>query len=113
MVMCVTAAARAGPAAAVRPARCASLAAMAASMMIFTRDLRLTDNPALSAAAAAAPELVPAFVLDDDLLARPAVSASRVSFLADSLRDLDASLREAGGALAVRRGALHATAGRR
>jgi hypothetical protein len=43
MVMCVTAAARAGPATAVRPARCASLAAMAASMMIFTRDLRLTE----------------------------------------------------------------------
>ena len=46
---------------------------MPASMMLFTRDLRLTDNPALSAAAAAAPELVPAFVLDDALLAGPAV----------------------------------------
>ncbi|HEY2286673.1 MAG TPA: deoxyribodipyrimidine photo-lyase, partial [Streptosporangiaceae bacterium] len=77
---------------------------MAASMMLFTRDLRLSDNPALSAAAAA-PEVVPAFVLDDDLLARPGVSASRLSFLHDSLRDLDAGLREAGGALVVRRGA--------
>jgi deoxyribodipyrimidine photo-lyase len=77
---------------------------MAASMMLFTRDLRLSDNPALSAAAAA-PEVVPAFVLDDELLARPGLSASRLSFLHDSLRDLDASLREAGGALVVRRGA--------
>jgi deoxyribodipyrimidine photo-lyase len=77
---------------------------MAASMMLFTRDLRLTDNPALSAAVTAAPELLPAFVLDDDLLARPTVSASRVSFLRDSLRDLDAGLRQAGGALVVRRG---------
>jgi len=78
---------------------------MAASMMLFTRDLRLTDNPALSAAAAAAPELVPAFVLDDGLLAGPAVSASRLSFLHDALHDLDTGLREAGGALVVRRGA--------
>jgi deoxyribodipyrimidine photo-lyase len=78
---------------------------MAASMMLFTRDLRLTDNPALSAAAGAAGELVPAFVLDDDLLARPTVSASRLSFLQDSLRDLDAGLRDAGAALVVRRGA--------
>jgi deoxyribodipyrimidine photo-lyase len=76
---------------------------MAASMMLFTRDLRLTDNPAL-AAAGTAPELVPAFVLDAGLLARPTVSASRLSFLLDSLRDLDASLREAGAALVVRRG---------
>ena len=73
-------------------------------MMLFTRDLRLTDNPALSAAAAAA-ELVPAFVLDDALLAGPAVSASRLSFLHDALRDLDGGLRDAGGALVMRRGA--------
>ena len=78
---------------------------MPASMMLFTRDLRLTDNPALSAAAAAAPELVPAFVLDDALLAGSAVSASRLSFLHDALRDLDGGLRDAGGALVMRRGA--------
>jgi deoxyribodipyrimidine photo-lyase len=77
---------------------------MAASMMLFTRDLRLTDNPALAAAAAAAPEVVPAFVLDDDLLRRCAAHASRLSFLRASLQDLDASLRAAGGALVVRRG---------
>jgi deoxyribodipyrimidine photo-lyase len=102
--MCITPAARTGPGVPGRAATCASLAAMAASMMLFTRDLRLTDNPALAAAAAAA-EVVPAFVLDDDLLAGPTVSASRLSFLHDSLRDLDAGLRAAGGALVVRRGA--------
>jgi deoxyribodipyrimidine photo-lyase len=78
---------------------------MAAAMMLFTRDLRLTDNPALSAAARAADELVPAFVLDDDLLHRSGASASRLAFLLDSLRDLDAGLQEAGAALVVRRGA--------
>jgi deoxyribodipyrimidine photo-lyase len=77
---------------------------MPASMMLFTRDLRLADNPALAAAVAAAPELVPAFVLDDELLAGPTVSASRLSFLHDALRDLDGGLREAGGTLVVRRG---------
>jgi len=35
------------------------------SMIVFTRDLRLADNPALAAAAAAAPPLAPLFVLDD------------------------------------------------
>src|SRR6185437_15011466 len=77
---------------------------MPASLMLFSRDLRLTDNPALSAAVAAAPEVVPLFVLDDELLARTARHASRLAFLHASLRDLDASLRDAGGALAVRRG---------
>jgi deoxyribodipyrimidine photo-lyase len=77
---------------------------MAASMMLFTRDLRLTDNPALSAAVAAAAAVVPAFVLDEDLLHRCAAHASRLSFLHDSLHDLDHSLRAAGGALVIRRG---------
>jgi deoxyribodipyrimidine photolyase len=72
--------------------------------LLFSRDLRLTDNPALSAAVAAAPEVVPLFVLDDELLVRTARHASRLAFLHASLSDLDASLRDAGGALAVRRG---------
>jgi deoxyribodipyrimidine photolyase len=82
---------------------------MAASMMLFTRDLRLADNPALGAAVAAAPAAVPLFVLDDDLLARWTAPANRLSFLHDSLRDLDAGLREAGAALIVRRGPWAAT----
>jgi deoxyribodipyrimidine photo-lyase len=77
---------------------------MAASMMLFTRDLRLTDNPALSAAVSGAPLVVPAFVLDDDLLARWAAHANRLAFLHASLADLDAGLREAGAGLVIRRG---------
>lgn len=72
-------------------------------MMVFTRDLRLTDNPALAAAAAAA-STTPLFVLDDTLLDRCREHASRLSFLLDSLRDLDAGLRRLGGALIIRRG---------
>jgi deoxyribodipyrimidine photo-lyase len=32
--------------------------------MVFTRDLRVTDNPALAAAAAGADQMIPVFVLD-------------------------------------------------
>jgi deoxyribodipyrimidine photo-lyase len=93
------------------PVRRAGLAAavwhalgMTASMMLFTRDLRMSDNPALSAAVASGP-VIPAFVLDDRLLAACAGCGTRLAFLTDSLRDLDAGLRAAGGALVVRRGA--------
>ena len=73
-------------------------------MIVFTRDLRLTDNPALAAAAAASCPLVPLFVLDDAVLARCSRHASRLSFLLDSLRELDARLRSLGGGLVIRRG---------
>ncbi|MGO9142373.1 MAG: deoxyribodipyrimidine photo-lyase [Streptosporangiaceae bacterium] len=72
---------------------------MPGSMIVFTRDLRLADNPALAAAAAAAPPLAPLFVLDDAVLARCREHASRLSFLLDSLRELDTGLRSLGGAL--------------
>lgn len=70
--------------------------------MLFTRDLRVRDNPALSAAVAAGPT-VPLFVVDDGLGAAPR-SANRQAFLLASLVDLDASLRSLGGGLVCRRG---------
>ncbi len=72
--------------------------------MAFTRDLRITDNPALAAAVASADHVVPVFVLDDAILARTGVSATRLAFMLGSLRDLDASLRKRGGRLVIRRG---------
>ena len=71
--------------------------------MVFTRDLRLADNPAL-AAAARAPAMVPLFVLDEAILRRASAHANRLGFLLDSLRDLDSGLRNAGGALVLRAG---------
>jgi len=72
------------------------------AVMVFTRDLRVRDNPALSAAVASAESLVPLFVLDPSLpIAR---SANRLGFLFDALRDLDVSLRGRGGRLVVRQG---------
>ena len=76
---------------------------MTVSLMVFTRDLRVHDNPAVAAAAAGG-QVVPLFVLDDAIIARHEQNATRLSFLLGSLRDLDASLRGLGGALIVRRG---------
>ena len=73
-------------------------------IVLFTRDLRVSDHPALRAAAAEAEQVVPAFVLDGKLLAGPCGSPNRLSFLAASLRDLDESLRSRGARLIVRRG---------
>ena len=77
---------------------------MAASVMVFTRDLRIRDNPALAAAIEDGDEVVPLFVLDDAVLATAHGRPNRLGFLLESLRDLDASLRGLGGALILRRG---------
>jgi deoxyribodipyrimidine photo-lyase len=78
------------------------------SVMVFTRDLRLADNPALAAAARAA-AVVPLFVLDEAILRRAAGHTNRLGFLLDSLHDLDAGLRGVGGSLVVRAGPWAAT----
>ncbi len=72
-------------------------------VVLFTRDLRVHDHPALSAAADRAEHVVPLFVLDDRLLAGFG-APNRVTFLLDALRDLDGSLRRLGGSLVLRRG---------
>jgi len=73
------------------------------TVVLFTRDLRLHDHPGLDAAVERSERVVPLFVLDDDILASFG-APNRVAFLLDSLADLDAGLRERGGALVVRRG---------
>lgn len=76
---------------------------MATALVLFNRDLRTHDNPAL-AAAAAADRTVPLFVLDERLLGSRFAAPNRVAFMLESLRDLDENLRRAGGRLFVRRG---------
>jgi len=70
----------------------------------FRRDLRLTDNTALEAAAHHAELVVPVFVLDDRLLLAADIGAPRVAFLLDSLRALARDLERTGSRLVVRRG---------
>jgi deoxyribodipyrimidine photo-lyase len=77
---------------------------MPASIMVFTRDLRIRDNPALAAAVDDGDEVVPLFVLDDAVLATAHGRPNRLGFLLESLTDLDRSLRGLGGALVLRRG---------
>jgi deoxyribodipyrimidine photo-lyase len=75
------------------------------SVMVFTRDLRVADNPALAAAVSGSAAVVPLFVVDDEIvMTRFAGHVRRLGFLLDSLKALDASLRGLGGYLVVRRG---------
>ncbi len=76
---------------------------MKTAIVLFNRDLRRHDNPAL-AAAAEADRIVPLFVFDERLLGSRFAAPNRVAFMLDSLRDLDEGLRQAGGRLFVRRG---------
>lgn len=78
---------------------------MEAAVVLFTRDLRVHDNPALAAALDQAEAVLPLFVLDDRIGGtRYGKAANRRAFLLESLVDLDASLRARGAALDVRRG---------
>ena len=80
---------------------------MRAAVVLFTRDLRLHDNPTLRAALDEAETILPLFVLDDGMgRTRYGAASNRRSFLLESLADLDASLRTTGAALDVSTGAV-------
>ena len=73
---------------------------MDTSIVLFTRDLRVHDNPALADACGRARQVVPLFVVDPALT----VPRNRARFLADSAAALREELRELGGDLVIRRG---------
>ncbi|MBX6386849.1 MAG: deoxyribodipyrimidine photo-lyase [Microbispora sp.] len=68
-------------------------------VVLFNRDLRVHDHPALSEACAVARQVVPLFVFDPAIAAR-----HRRDFLHACLHDLRSSLRALGGDLVVRHG---------
>ena len=72
-----------------------------AAIVLFTRDLRVRDNPALAAACEQADLVVPLFAVDGRLMS---AAPNRARFLLESLADLRASLRARGGDLTVRHG---------
>jgi deoxyribodipyrimidine photo-lyase len=74
------------------------------SVVVFTRDLRVDDQPALARAARNAEHVVPLFVFDDVILGGSFNCPNRTGFLLESLHDLDDALRALGGNLVVRRG---------
>ena len=76
---------------------------MSVSIVWFRRDLRLADNPALAAAAAAG-AVVPVFCFERGLSRGRHGSPNRNAYLLASLRELDESLRAAGSRLHHRLG---------
>jgi deoxyribodipyrimidine photo-lyase len=73
---------------------------METAIVLFTRDLRLHDNPALHLACTQARQVVPLFVVDPAIPAPP----NRRRFLRDSLADLREGLRHCGADLLIRNG---------
>src|SRR6187200_310609 len=76
---------------------------MRTAIVLFTRDLRVNDHPALRAANDASDRVVPLFVLDDALLDGFG-APNRVKFLFESLHELRDSLGQRGAPLIVRQG---------
>ena len=74
------------------------------NIIVFTRDLRVRDNPALEAAVSMPGPTVALFVFDEVITAKKSHSSNRFQFLIDSLRDLDASLKKIGSQLIIREG---------
>jgi len=70
------------------------------AIVLFTRDLRVHDNPALADACARGRQVVPLFVVDPALTVPP----NRARFLAESVAVLREQLRALGGDLVIRRG---------
>ena len=66
------------------------------TLLWFSRDLRLTDNPALAAAIARGGPIVPVFVLDDPDAGKWAPGGASRWWLHGSLSALDDSLRQRG-----------------
>jgi deoxyribodipyrimidine photo-lyase len=73
------------------------------NILWFRQDLRLSDQPALIAAAAEGP-VIPVYILDDDSPRQWAMGGAQRWWLHHSLTALDESLRAKGSRLILRRG---------
>src|SRR6195952_5722055 len=73
------------------------------AVVLFTRDLRVTDNSALWAGSRAE-RTVPLFVLDDAILGSRFAAPNRVAYMREALLDLDGRLKAMDGRLFLRRG---------
>ncbi len=70
----------------------------------FRRDLRVSDNTALSEAARRAERVIPVFVLEEAFRTGPDVGAARLAFLLQSLESLRKNLEALGYRLIIRHG---------
>ena len=74
------------------------------TLLWFSRDLRLEDNPALGAALARGGPIVPVFILDDEDAGPWAAGGAARWWLHGSLEALAETLRQRGATLILRRG---------
>ena len=70
----------------------------------FRRDLRVSDNVALSEAVRRAEQVIPLFIFEDAFRTGPDVGAARLAFLLQSVESLRKNLAELGWPLVVRCG---------
>lgn len=77
---------------------------MSTALVLFRRDLRLTDNPALSAACAAHDQVLPVFICSSGRDGEWTPGAASRWWLHHSLAALDRQLRAQGAELHLRRG---------
>ena len=70
----------------------------------FRRDLRISDNTALSEATKRAKTVIPVFIFEDAFRSGPDVGAARLAFLLQSVESLRKNLLELGHTLIVRCG---------
>jgi len=70
----------------------------------FRRDLRISDNTALSEAVRRSEQVIPVFIVEDAFRTGPDVGAARLTFLLQSLASLRKNLLELGYHLIVRHG---------
>ncbi|MBY4891675.1 deoxyribodipyrimidine photo-lyase [Rhodobacteraceae bacterium N5(2021)] len=73
-------------------------------LVLFKRDLRVQDNPALALAATRGGAVLPVFVAEPEAWAQADASARQWRFVAESLAELRADLAALGAPLLVRRG---------
>ncbi|WP_166350725.1 cryptochrome/photolyase family protein [Phytoactinopolyspora limicola] len=74
------------------------------AVVLFTRDLRVHDHPALARACREHATVVPLFVVDGRIRRLTTASPNRALFLAEALADLRSALRALGGDLVIRTG---------
>ncbi|MGQ1910548.1 cryptochrome/photolyase family protein [Marinifilum sp. RC60d5] len=77
---------------------------MKLSLFWFRRDLRLEDNTALYAAIQSSENVLPLFIFDDNILEELPANDARVSFIYDTLRDINERLRQCSSSIMVLKG---------
>ncbi|MBE7659966.1 deoxyribodipyrimidine photo-lyase [Tenacibaculum finnmarkense] len=70
----------------------------------FRRDLRLEDNVALFNALNSSNKVLPIFIFDEEILDNLPKNDARVSFIYQTLQQLDTDLKDAGSSLLIKKG---------